>query len=219
MENKQPTNLFDVDEQSNDGSVNCVRVQHISKNVGAGEKVARHFDNILNQISKRVGPYAYVSIFKSAKLKQPNESDTIGFIQLKNPDKHRELAFLLKEYSFHGKCLDTQLAYFEFHGIDDDYMPRPVDCRHCNYYSEDLKKWEDDLMQRALEQARKSIIIKPRCSKPHRAVVDTSKSVVDPLYVKPKLRTSSPTKTISSAKSNDESFSIIDEGEFHSFEA
>ena len=202
-----------VKVKASNGQLNCVRVQHIVKHVGYGEKVARHFDNVLEQISTRVGPFTYVTIFKTAKVDKPDERDTIGFIQLKNPHNHRELAFMLKEYCFHGKCLDAQLASFEFQSIDDEYKPRPVDCRHCNYYLKDLAVWEASLMKTALRTARKDIIartvpIKPqqqvrqRCSVSLNIITTTTATQVSPR--------SSPADPRLSPGSNS-SFCVIDE--------
>ena len=152
-----------MDSQLNNSQTNCVRVQHIVKDVGMGEKVARHFDNILDQVSTRVGQFAHVLILKNAKPHQPNEKDTIGFLQLKDQSRHRELAFLLKDYCFHGKYLDVQLASFNFPSIDDDYLIRPVNCRYCNYYLEDLHQHEQQVMNEALEAAKLKISVSATC--------------------------------------------------------
>ena len=205
-------------EQSN-VEENCVRVQHIVKDVGTGEKLARHFDNILEQISSRVGQFSYVYIFKEAKEAQNNERDTIGFLQLKDFSKHRDLAFLLKDYCFHGKCLDTQLAYFRFGSIDDDYVFRPVDCRHCNYYLVDLEKHENQLMREALESAKQKITSKPKANvlfKQTSVKVMNKSPVVNYNQFDTTTRTSNQRSSLSTTSllSRTSSFSIIDEAEY-----
>jgi hypothetical protein len=126
---------------------NCIKVSHLLK----FNNVGRHLDNILIQISKRVGPIARVMIFQHGKKQpDPSDNDTVGFIQLQDHTKHMELAYLLNNYNFHGKSLKAKLANFRFDNIDDNYYPREVECPQCANYTNHLQVYEENVKSLAI---------------------------------------------------------------------
>ena len=145
---------------------NCVRVSHIIKNVGR-ENVARHIDYLLDQAASTIGPVAYCYIYKHANTENENENDTLGHIMLKNPQYHKQLAFMLNGFNFHGKTLLAALSYHHFSSIDDDYYPRPVQ-RECNYsrkFESFVIGKEDDIKQQAIELSIQNVRVHQPSSK------------------------------------------------------
>ena len=137
---------------------NCVRIQHILKAMPDGKNVMHHLDSIFNQVSVHVGPFARVTIFKTAK-KTVIENDTIGFVQLQDSSQHRNLALYLDGYNFHGKQLAAQLANFEFTHIGELYSTSPVKCNECDRYTEDLDEYWYDIQMKAVERALNNVNI------------------------------------------------------------
>ena len=142
---------------------NCVRLCNIKKNVDRYNNMQRHLDNVLYQISKFVGEFNYVFIYRCARAEKPHETDTIGHLQLKDNTKHRELAYRLNEYPFHGYKLVASIAYHHFASIDDEYYIRPVNCTECNDYSRWFRRHEEQVIEDAIEAKMKSIQVK-RCN-------------------------------------------------------
>ena len=137
---------------------NCVRVSHIIKNVGR-ENVVRHIDDLLIQAKEIIGEVAYCYIYRNAQSNNDDNIDTLGHIMLKNPQNHKQLAFMLNGFNFHGRNLLAALSYHYFSSIDDDYYPRPLKhvCNYCNRFEDFVVQKENKIKQDAIDRSIRNV--------------------------------------------------------------
>ena len=140
-----------------DESINSVRLTNITKKMPGNENVMRHLDIIFKQLEARVGKFAKVLIFEEAK-RGVEEEDTIGFLQLVNQAEHRNLAFYLDGYYFHGRTIGARLALLQHHGhIGNLYTCAPGVCDDCENYTLTFNEYEEELRNSAIRRAREAI--------------------------------------------------------------
>ena len=121
------------DKVNND--FNCVRVSYIP----IFNDMPDHFDNILTQISYKLGPFNRVRLLEHPKVEHnSNDKDTIGFLELKDKSRHNELIFMLDVYMFHGRRLKAIHAYFHFNDLRR-YISCEISCKHCNCYTDEFE--------------------------------------------------------------------------------
>ena len=80
-------------------------------------------------------------------------------MQLKDHTQHRNLAFYLDGFDFHGKTLAAQLANFDFAYIEDLYTPSPIECSECEHYLKHLDDYLLAIQVNAVENAIKNVNI------------------------------------------------------------
>ena len=158
--------------------INSVRLSNIMKIMPNNDNVMRHLDIIFKQLEECVGLFARVIIFEEAK-RGIIEDDTIGFVQLVNQAEHRNLAFYLNGYQFHGRVIGARLAYLQHYGhIGNLYTSSPGNCNECEKYLIFLNEYEEDLQRSAIQRARDSIQIHVYASK-RRAANNVSENLID----------------------------------------
>ena len=140
-----------------DENINSVRLTNITKKMSGNENVMRLLDIIFKQLEARVGKFARVIILEEAK-RVFEEEDTIGFLQLINQAEHRNLAFYLDGYYFHGRTIGARLALLQHHGhIGNLYTCAPGVCDDCENYTVTLNEYEEELRNNAIRRAREAI--------------------------------------------------------------
>ena len=146
------------------------------KNVGR-ETVVRHIDYLLQQAQCIIGEVAYCYIYKSAKSNSDDETDTLGHVMLKNPKNHKQLAFMLNGFNFHGRKLLAALSYHYFSSIDDEYVPRPIkqSCGSCNKFENFVMDKEDRIKQEAIDRSIQNVHV-------HKSVNKYKTSIVESRY-------------------------------------
>ena len=91
--------------------------------------------------------------------------------------EHRNLAFYLQGYHFHGREIGARLANLQHYGhIGNLYTCSPGECEECEKYTVNLQEYEEDLQRRAIQRAREAIQIHTYASRRYN---NASKNLID----------------------------------------
>ena len=138
------------------------------------ENVVRHIDFLLAQAECIIGKVAYCHIYKFAKSNGNQNIDTLGHIMLENHRNHKQLAFMLNGFNFHGQNLLAVLCHHRFSSIDDEYIPIPIKqkCSYCNKFEQFVVEKVENIKQEAIQNSiQKVSVYKPHHRETYHAVI------------------------------------------------